>query len=118
MQYDKYSTTCFYSFLYSLNKPGLGALLKSLALILQEVEVLEEGCDLIGIVFLVGQELREWLSEVRACQWVSQLESQGHLPGRSFAHGVLLYVKCMLFFLTVNKKGKSMNRETKYSTDF
>lgn len=48
------STTCLYSFLYSLNKPGLGALLRSLVLILQAGMVLEE-YDLIGMVFPEGQ---------------------------------------------------------------
>ena len=87
-------------------------MLKILALILQEVEVLEKECDVIGMVFSESQELREWLNEVRAWHLVNQLGSQGNVPGRSSAHGVLLYVKCMLFSLTANKKEKSMKKET------
>lgn len=75
--------------LYLLNTPGLGALLGSLALILQAIEALEEGYDQIGLVFSESQELREWLNEVRAWQLVNQLGSQGNLPGRLFPHGVL-----------------------------
>lgn len=35
-------------------------------------EALEEGYDLTGMVFSEGQELREWLNEVRAWQLVNQ----------------------------------------------
>ena len=95
------------------------ALLKILAVILQEVEVLEKGCDLIGMVFSEGQELREWVSEVRAWHLVNQLRSQGNFPGRSSACGVLLYVKWMLFSFTANRKEKvSEQRNTNYSTSF
>lgn len=76
-------------FLYLLNKPGLGALLGSLALILHVVEALEEGFDQIGLVLPEGQELGEWLNEIRAWQLVNQSGSQGNLPGRSLPHGVL-----------------------------
>ena len=118
-QCDKFSTTCLYLFLYSLNKPGLGALLKILPVILQEVEVLEKGCDLIGMVFSEDQELREQVNEVRARHLVNQLRSQGNFPGRSSACGVLLYVKWVVFSSTANRKGKvSEQRNTKYSTSF
>lgn len=121
VQCDKCSTTCLYSFLHSLNKPGLGVLLRSLALILQAVEALEEWYDLIGTVFSEGQEPKEWLSEVRAWQMVSQLGKEVRELSQG-DHLVEFYymLKCMLFFhLTVNKKGKiNEQRNTKYSTNF
>ena len=117
--WDKCSTTCLYPFLCSLNKPGLGALLRSLALILQAVEALEEGCNLIGLVFSESQELIEWLNEVRAWQLVNQLGSQEISQGDRFLMEFCYVLKCMLFCLTVSKTGKkSMNKETEYSTDF
>lgn len=59
VQCDMLSTTCLYSFLYSLNRPGLGALLRSLVLILQAGMVLGERYDLISMVFSEGQGQRE-----------------------------------------------------------
>lgn len=117
--WDKCSTTCIYSFLYSINKPGLGALLRSLALVLQAVETLEEGYNLTGLVFSESREPRDWLNEVRAWQLVIQLGSQEISQGDRFLMEFCYVLKCMLLCLTVSKTGKkSMNKETEYSTDF
>lgn len=75
------------------------------------MEIWEEGCNLIGVIFSEDQELKEWLSEVRAWQLVNQLGSQRNLPGRSSAHGLLLYAECCSLSLGT-KKEKSMNKET------
>lgn len=57
-------------------------------MILQTMEVLEEGYNLIRVVFQ-----REQLSEVRVWWLVNPLGSRGILRGRASACGIFLQIK-------------------------